>query len=164
MASRQIGSMIATLGGLGHSPVAPGTLGSLAALPMAWLIDVLSEKTGGLPLLVVAICLVILLGWWAADQHQKATGQHDSSCVIIDEVAGQWIALLFLPTHILSYAAAFLLFRLFDIWKPGPVGWADRQVKGGLGVMLDDILAGLMALAILYPLFQAFSLDRISFF
>ena len=164
MVSRQIGTIIATLGGLGHSPVAPGTLGSLAALPMAWFINIFSEKSGGLPLLAIAICCVIPLGWWAANQHHKATGQHDSSAVIIDEVAGQWIALLFLPTHILSYASAFLLFRLFDIWKPGPVGWADRQVKGGLGVMLDDILAGLMALVILYPLFQIFSPDKISFF
>lgn len=143
---------VATLGGIGTLPVAPGTWGSLAALPLGYALHGL----GGFFLLATATLLVCGLGWWATAAEEAATGTHDPGEIVIDEVIGQWIALWPLSAG-LSHAGidpwvfpwpgwvgAFVLFRLFDIWKPGPVGWADRQ-PGATGVMLDDIIAGLFA-------------------
>lgn len=103
--------------------------------------------------------VVTLVGVWAAAGYQAATGRHDASEVVIDEVAGQWTALLALPIagaglSLQAAAAAFVLFRLFDIWKPGPIGWADRRLGGGLGVMVDDVLAGIAAGAVLWALLR----------
>lgn len=142
---------IATFLFVGLLRPAPGTWGSLAALPCAWALHVL----GGPWLLLAAIGLVFALGWWATVAETARTGIEDASEIVIDEVAGQWIALLpvsFGAARVGAeitalwpgWVAAFLLFRLFDILKPGPVGWADRR-KDALGVMLDDILAGVFA-------------------
>ncbi len=143
--------MIATFGGVGHLRPAPGTWGSLAALPVAWLLHVL----GGPVLLLAGVGLAFGAGLWAARIEIAATGDTDPSEVVIDEVAGQWIALL--PVSLGAWqvgvgvlalwpgwVAAFLLFRLFDIWKPGPIGTADRR-GDALGLMLDDVLAGVAA-------------------
>jgi phosphatidylglycerophosphatase A len=109
--------------------------------------------------LLVGVALVVALGTWAADAHEGETGDHDASEVVIDEVAGQWIALL--PVAHLdtmpwwTWLIAFALFRLFDIWKPGPIGRLDRSFEGGAGTMADDVAAGLLAalvLALLSPL------------
>lgn len=134
--------LLATWFGAGYLPKAPGTWGSLAALPFAWAL----LAAGGPSLLAVAALLVSLAGWWAADRYMAASGTHDPGQIVVDEVAGQWLALLGAP-HLSwwGFAAGFLLFRLFDIVKPWPVSWADRKVPGGLGVMLDDVLAGVMA-------------------
>ena len=142
--------LIATFFGVGYLRPAPGTWGSLAALPVAWALN----ELGGMPLVLVALALAILGGWWATAAFTAARADKDPSEVVIDEVAGQWIALL--PVFIgASHAGvqtlalwpgwitAFVAFRLFDITKPGLVGWADRLV-GPLGVMLDDIIAGVM--------------------
>ena len=142
---------IATLGGVGYLRPAPGTWGSLAALPLAWLLHVI----GGFPLLALAAASSFLKGWWATGVMTEGTENADPSEIVIDEVAGQFIALLPLSyaawtrdLNILAlwpgWIAAFLLFRLFDIAKPGPVGWADRR-GDALGVMLDDVIAGLFA-------------------
>lgn len=143
--------LIATMGGLGHLRPAPGTWGSLAALPIAWLFHAL----GGFPLLAAATIAVILQGFWAVGLATRTSSDKDPSEIVIDEVAGQMLALWPLSAAAWSrgiditamwpgWIAAFLLFRLFDIAKPGPVGWADR--KGGpVGVMLDDIIAGILA-------------------
>jgi len=146
--------------GAGWLPKGPGTWGSAAALPVGWLLWWL----GGTPLLAVAMVAVFFIGWGASERIVRAAraaransdfvgeadgGLEDPSWVVIDEVAGQWLTLLFTPPSLIGYAAGFALFRLFDIWKPWPVSWADREIKGGLGIMLDDILAGLMALAVL---------------
>ncbi len=133
--------MLATGFGAGLLPGAPGTWGSLAALPFAWAI----RAHCGIPGLAVAAGLVFVAGWWAAAAVIKAGTAKDPAWVVIDEVAGQWLALLPAPLDPLAYALAFLLFRLFDIWKPWPVRWADRRVGGGLGVMLDDTLAAAYA-------------------
>ena len=146
-----IARAIGTVCGVGNLRPAPGTWGSAAALPLAWLVHVL----GGFPLLLIAILCAFAAGWWATAQITAGSDDHDPSEVVIDEVAGQWIALL--P---LSYAAstrgldildlwpgwvsAFVLFRLFDIWKPWLVGKADRR-GDALGVMLDDVIAGAFA-------------------
>lgn len=143
--------IVATVFYVGYLKPAPGTWGSLAALPAAWALHTL----GGPWLLILASVAVFGLGWWATAAMTAATGAHDPSEIVIDEVAGQWIALW--PVSIgaavagTSFTAlwpgiltAFLAFRLFDIWKPGPVGWADAQ-EGPMGVMLDDAVAGWLA-------------------
>jgi phosphatidylglycerophosphatase A len=131
--------------GAGWIRPAPGTWGSAAALPFGWLLWWL----GGPPALAIAAGVVFLIGWWASERIVRMDGLEDPSWVVIDEVAGQWLTLLLTPPSLIGYAVGFALFRLFDIWKPWPVSWADSQIKGGLGIMLDDILAGLMALAVL---------------
>jgi phosphatidylglycerophosphatase A len=131
--------------GAGWLKPAPGTWGSAAALPIGWLL----WDLGGHPALAGAMAVVFFVGWWASERIVRADGLEDPSWVVIDEVAGQWMTLLFTPPSLLGYAIGFALFRLFDIWKPWPVSWADQKVKGGLGIMLDDIIAGLMGLAVL---------------
>ena len=131
--------------GAGWIPKAPGTWGSAAALPLGWLLFWL----GGPPLLGAAAVIVFFIGWWASERIVRAEGLEDPGWVVIDEVAGQWLSLLFTPPSLLGYAIGFALFRLFDIWKPWPISWCDREIKGGLGIMVDDVLAGLMALALM---------------
>jgi phosphatidylglycerophosphatase A len=136
--------MVASFLGAGFAPMAPGTMGSLAALaPGAALL-------WASPLaLAVGAVLATLAGLWAV-AAAKATD--DPGWVVIDEVAGQWIALLALPRPTLAgCAAAFVAFRLLDITKPGPIGWAERA-PGSVGVMADDVLAGLVAAALVLGL------------
>jgi phosphatidylglycerophosphatase A len=144
--------LIATFFYVGRLPFAPGTFGSLAALPLAYLLHYL----GGFPALVVATTAVFFIGWWATIAETRGKENHDPGEIVIDEVAGQWIALWPLSfglwhagadPRVVPYPgwiAGVLLCRLFDIKKPWPVSWADRQTTA-LGVMLDDVLAGIMA-------------------
>ncbi|WP_439138769.1 phosphatidylglycerophosphatase A family protein [Roseicyclus sp.] len=142
---------IATLGPIGHLRPAPGTWGSAAAILLAWALHML----GGFVLLFVTTFAVTALGWWAVREATLGQADKDPSEIIIDEVAGQWIALW--PVSLGATMAgtdfwalwpgvltAFVAFRLFDILKPGPVGWADRQ-EGAFGVMADDLIAGWLA-------------------
>ncbi|MEH6522685.1 phosphatidylglycerophosphatase A family protein [Sulfitobacter sp.] len=146
-----IARMIATLFGVGYLRPAPGTWGSLVSLPWAWLLHVI----GGLPLLVLGIIIAFFKGWWATAKMTSGSDDHDPSEIVVDELVGQWIAVL--PLSIASWRmgiditvmwpgwiAAFALFRLFDIWKPWIIGWADRR-GDALGVMLDDVFAGIFA-------------------
>lgn len=131
---------------------APGTWGSAAAIPVAYGLHWL----GGFPVLLVATLAVFGLGWWATVEATRGKADHDPSEIVIDEVVGQWIALWPLSLGLWWMAAdpwvfpwpgwvvGFLMFRLFDIWKPGPVGWADRK-PNAFGVMMDDVIAGAMA-------------------
>jgi phosphatidylglycerophosphatase A len=137
--------LVATWFGAGLLPITPGTWGSLAALPFAWAIRSHLGSTG----LAIATVIAFTIGWWAAATVAKASAIEDPGAVVIDEVAAQWLVLLPAPLDPLAYALAFLLFRFFDIWKPWPVRWADRHVKGGIGIMLDDLLAGVYAVALL---------------
>ena len=144
--------IITTFFGAGLLPRAPGTLGTLAALPVGWILHGL----GGFPLLLIATVFVFALGWWATKVETQGKDDHDPSSIVIDEVVGIWIALMPLsagmwfsdqPQWLFPYPgwiAAFIFFRLFDIWKPWIVGWADRM-HTPLGVMLDDVLAGILA-------------------
>ena len=134
-------AIIATWFGSGLLPWAPGSWGSLTALPPAWLI----AHFLGPRVLVAAAVIVFFLGWWAAERVQQASGVADEGSIVIDEVAGQWLTLAVAPADPLAYAAGFLLFRLFDITKPWPARWADRRIPGGLGVMADDVIAGIYA-------------------
>ena len=143
--------LIATFFYAGHLRPAPGTWGSLAALPAAWVIYVLTGPWG----VVVGIIAAYFIGVWATAEETRGKDNHDPSEIVIDEVCGQWIALLpvmfgaaRMGADVLAlwpgWIAAFLLFRLFDITKWGPVGWADRM-HGPTGVMLDDVIAGIFA-------------------
>lgn len=136
--------------GSGLMRPAPGTWGSLAACFLGYGIVAFSGLTG----LAIAAVLASLGGIWASQRYSDITQTSDASQVVIDEFAGQWIALLpvayLAPTNWVAWAAAFGLFRLFDIVKPGPIGILDRRVKGGLGIMVDDILAGALAAALLF--------------
>ena len=135
-------ALLATWFGCGLVRVAPGTVGSLAALPCA----------AGLWLLGTAVALVFMAGLWASARYAGAAGGGDPGAVVIDEVAGQWLALVLLPADPRAYVLAFVLFRLFDIAKPWPIGWLDRTFEGGLGLMLDDLMAGLYAAVLGYGL------------
>lgn len=130
---------------------APGTWGSLAALPAAWVL----HQVGGFWLLLVATLAITGLGWWATGIETRDRDDKDPSEIVIDEVAGQWIALWPVSLEAMMAGAdvialwpgivtAFIAFRAFDILKPGPVGWADRQ-PGAFGVMADDVIAGWLA-------------------
>jgi phosphatidylglycerophosphatase A len=130
--------VLATGFGIGLLPGPAGTWGSLAALPGAALVAWLWGSIG----LAVAAALVFALGCWAAGAAARSSGILDPGFIVIDEVAGQFVALLPAPLDPLGFAAGFALFRLFDITKPFPAGWADRRIHGGFGIMLDDIAAG----------------------
>ena len=105
---------------------------------------------GGKWLLFIAAVLVFGIGCWAAQVYDNADASHDASAIVIDEVAGQWLVLLVAPFTPLGFLSAFLLFRLFDIVKPWPVGWIDKNVSGGFGVMLDDVGAAIFAAVVLW--------------
>jgi len=130
----------------GLLPKAPGTWGSLAALPFAWGI----QYWGGWQALAVATLIVFLVGWWAAHVFEAESGVKDPGAVVIDEVAGQWLVLLPAGLDPLLYLVGFALFRLVDIFKPWPACWFDQNVHGGLGIMLDDVVAALYGLIVLY--------------
>ena len=135
---------LATLGPIGHLRPAPGTIGSLVALGTGYLIASFS-----LSMLVAGILVLSILGIFAAEQYRQRTGKKDASEVIIDEVAGQWIPLVIIPLEIEWYITAFLLFRFFDISKIGPVGHAEK-LTGGVGVIADDLVAGILAALVLW--------------
>lgn len=143
--------LTATVFYIGYLKPAPGTWGSLAALPLAWLI----YQIGGVWLFLLAIPAAYVKGYFATKWMTDGADNHDPSEIVIDEVVGQWIALapvLIGAAHTGAavtalwpgWIAAFVLFRLFDITKPGPVGWADRK-DNATGVMLDDVIAGAIA-------------------
>ncbi|MCV2870011.1 phosphatidylglycerophosphatase A [Defluviimonas sp. WL0002] len=144
-------SVIATFLGTGLMRPAPGTWGSLAALPVAWALMTLLGPLWLIP----AAAFVFVAGWWATVVETRGQDDHDPSEIVIDEVVGQWIALFPVALGVAhtgaglldlwpGWIAAFLLFRLFDIWKPWLVGRADRR-GDALGVMLDDVWAGVFA-------------------
>jgi len=128
---------LATGFGAGLLPKAPGTWGSLLAVALAWGIVHLWGPLG----LAVGVAVAFGVGVWASGVCIDKYAAEDPKQVVIDEIAGQWLVLLAVPPGGIEYALGFVLFRAFDIFKPWPVSWADRTIKGGLGVMLDDILA-----------------------
>ena len=155
-------AVIATIFGIGYLRPAPGTWGSLVALVLAIFI----VETFGVIEFVFALVLICVIGWWATSDYLKQIKTKDPSEVVIDELVGQWIAVL--PIAISAFyfklepfdlwpgwISSFLFFRIFDILKPSLIGWADEK-NGALGVMLDDIFAGIAAaictitLAVLY--------------
>jgi phosphatidylglycerophosphatase A len=136
-------ALIATWFGTGLLPRMPGTWGSLAALPFAWMI----VAAGGAWALVGAAAALFALGCWAAQTYARACGTDDPPAVVVDEVAAQWLVLAVVPLDPWLYALGFALFRAADIAKPWPAGWVDRHVAGGFGIMLDDVAAAPYAMA-----------------
>ena len=133
----KIAKVIATFFGIGYCPIASGTAGSLAAVVLCYFLDLSSAVN------VSIFFAVLLIGIWASGVVEKESGETDPSCVVIDEVAGMMIACFLLPKTILFYAAAFFLFRFFDITKIYPIK-SFEKLPGGWGVMMDDVVAGLM--------------------
>ena len=131
---------IATGLGLGYAPFAPGTFGTMLALPIHFLISRLP-----LPLYVGILAALIIVAVLAAGAAEKILDRPDPSVVVIDEVVGMLVAMIAIPAHPLAWLLAFLFFRFFDILKPWPVGYLDRHCHGGLGIVLDDLAAGLYA-------------------
>jgi phosphatidylglycerophosphatase A len=148
-------TLLATAGGAGYAPVAPGTFGSAVGVALYAPLSVLNPL-----LFALTVAAMLFLGIWAADGAERVFEKKDDRRIVIDEVVGQLIALS--PLLIFAGPAAtrslpllvagFLLFRLFDIWKPGPVRWAEQRFAGGAGVMLDDVVAGALAAVCLTPL------------
>ncbi len=130
--------------GSGLSPVAPGTFGTLAAVPLYLLLQ-------PLPLIYYLAILIVtfLLGIWLCDVTARQLGVHDHPGIVWDEFVGYWITMLMAPTGWLWVAVGFVLFRCFDILKPWPIRWIDQRVGGGFGIMLDDVLAGIYGLIVL---------------
>jgi phosphatidylglycerophosphatase A len=137
---------IATVLKIGHLPVAPGTFGTLAAIPLAWSLAPYSAFTYAL-----AAFFVTVVGVVASERVERSLGEHDSSRIVVDEVAGYLWTCLTIPRDDWRWlAAAFLVFRALDIAKPWPIGWVDRRMHGGLGVVMDDVVAGIIGSALLY--------------
>ncbi len=146
-------SLLATWFGSGLLPRVPGTWGSLAALPFAYVLTL----AGGPWALLAAAGLVFLVGLWASGVYATANGVHDPGQVVIDEVAGQWLTLvpLALTPFALEpvlYGVAFLTFRVFDVLKPWPVSYFDQNLPGAWGIMVDDIAAGVYAGVVTFSL------------
>lgn len=136
----------ATWFGVGLLSPAPGTWGSLAALLLWYFAEFLHPSTH------IILPIFILFSWLICSQASLDSDSKDHSSIVIDEVAGMLVTLSFVTHGIMNYLFAFLLFRLFDIWKPWPISWADKNVKGGLGILLDDLIAGLIAGGIIYAI------------
>lgn len=132
--------------GSGLAAKMPGTFGTLAALP---LVVLLSYYTGFSVYLIVTI-LVCVAGIWICGKTAEDMGVHDDSSIVWDEVAGMLIAMLAVPLSWQTVLVGFVLFRFFDILKPWPISYLDKHVHGGFGIMIDDVLAGLFALACLH--------------
>ena len=138
----RVAIVVATACGAGYSPIAPGTAGSLVALLLLWLIPF------SRPALIASFVVVTLVGTWAAHVAEPVLGEKDPGAIVIDEVAGMTLSVLLVPLTLPVLFAGFVLFRIFDVTKPFPAGRA-QALPGGLGVMVDDLIAGLYALIIL---------------
>ncbi len=140
--------LLATFFGCGYSPVAPGTAGSAAAMVLAVAAGWWAEFPPAA--FAIAACAIAVPSVWSAGVTARETGRKDPSIVVIDEVVGQWLSLAGAhPLNWKSYTAAFLLFRVFDIWKPPPVRNLEA-LPGGWGIVADDAMAGIYAAAVLW--------------
>jgi len=130
---------LATLGPAGRSPFAPGTMGSLVALPLCWGISRVPHPWG-----VIAVVGIVAAAMITAHRAEKICGSKDPGCIVIDEVAGMAVALAGLPFNLPTAAIGFALFRVFDIFKPFPIRQMEKRINGGAGIVADDVAAGLM--------------------
>ncbi len=131
--------------GSGLSPWAPGTAGTLVAVPLYLLLAQLPPA-----LYAAAVLLAIVAGIAICHRASEQLGVHDHPGIVWDEFAGYWVTMCLLPATWSWAMAGFVAFRVFDILKPWPIGWLDRRVHGGLGIMIDDIVAGIMACGVLH--------------
>lgn len=137
--------------GSGLSPFAPGTFGTLMAIPLYLLMLQLSL----VPYLIITL-IVCITGIWICDKSSKLLGVHDHGGIVWDEFAGFFITMIAAPAGWIWIVIGFILFRLFDIWKPWPISLLDKKVEGGLGIMIDDIVAGVYALICVQVLYAIF--------
>lgn len=151
-------TVIVRVFGIGNAPVSPGTFGSLPGLVVGYALQVYV----GSPL-VIALVLAALVGlsYWCIDVYEKSLGVHDDQRVVVDEVCGQAIAVAFLPPLAIWLGLGFVLFRLLDIAKPPPIGTIDEKVPGAAGTLFDDVVAGIVAAAILLAI-HAFFADSLN--
>ncbi|MBT8125810.1 MAG: phosphatidylglycerophosphatase A [Gammaproteobacteria bacterium] len=131
--------------GSGLSPVAPGTMGTLVAIPIFLVLVTFSPV-----IYLLFVMILFFIGCWASGQTAEALNVHDHPGIVIDEIVGYLITMVLVPVTWYWVILGFLLFRLFDIWKPWPISIVDKQLKGGLGIMLDDGLAALYSLLSLH--------------
>lgn len=150
-------ALTATWFGSGLIPFAAGTWGSLATLPFAWVIQ---GYAGALGLLIAAV-LATLAGIWAANELCARSSLRDPGFIVIDEVAGMFLTLAAAPRTWWGYLIGFLLFRAADIVKPWPASWCDREIHGGLGVMLDDVVAALYSCAATWLITQYIPIEHV---
>jgi phosphatidylglycerophosphatase A len=136
---KHVAFVLATWFGLGFSPIAPGTVGTIAALPLYFAL-----RGGGPIAILVAAIALMFAGIWAAGIVAEHTGKHDPQIVVVDEVAGVLVALAFAPHGFKGVATAVIAFRIFDMTKPFPARAAER-LPGGWGIVIDDIVAGIWA-------------------
>lgn len=146
--NQKITMILATGFGAGKSPFAPGTVGTLAAIPFALVFLVIPP-----PFFGVYVVGLILTAIFIADQAEKVLGEKDPGCIVIDEIAGYVVALSIVPVNSYTIVAGFFLFRFFDIVKIGPARYFERNFSGGAGVVLDDVMAGILTAAVLRGLY-----------
>lgn len=136
-------NFIALGGGLGLAPKAPGTFGTLLGIPLLFLMPT------NLVAYLVVLVVLFALGVWCCDACAKNLGVHDHPGIVWDEVVGYLITMIAVPKTLLWVVVGFILFRFFDILKPWPISWIDKHVEGGMGIMLDDVLAAVFALIVI---------------
>ena len=139
--------------GAGYAPAASGTVGSFVTVVAIWLLPVTPLR------ILVALIVVTVVGIWAGSRVERALGRKDPGVIVIDEVAGMLLSVILLPPTIPVLVTAFLLFRLFDIWKPFPAR-ESQVLTGGLGVMVDDLIAGFYALVLVMGARALFGFPR----
>lgn len=132
--------------GSGLAPKAPGTFGTLPALPLAWIL--LFLNSGKIGLIILSVVL-FFIGIWICNVTERDLGVHDYGGIVWDEIVAMLLILAFVPQTVLWWLMAFLVFRFFDAVKPPPIKWFDQKVSGGFGVMLDDIIAAIMSIMVL---------------
>ena len=145
----KIAVFLATGAGSGFAPKAPGTFGSLASLP---LIGFAHAREWSDIEMMIAIIIISMIGMWSTARVEGLWKTHDDGRIVIDEVAGMFITLAWFPFDLPHVVAGFALFRLFDIWKPGPIGYIDDNWPGAWGTFFDDVVAGIFAAGMLYIL------------
>ena len=133
--------VLASVFGAGYAPVAPGTVGSLVTVVAVWLLPLTPTR------IAVALVVVVLVGIWAGSRVERVLGRKDPGIIVIDEVAGMLLSVILLPHTIAVLVTAFVLFRVFDVWKPFPAR-ESQALTGGMGVMVDDLIAGIYTLVL----------------
>lgn len=139
---------LATLFGVGRSPKAPGTIGTLATIPLVFLLN-----WAGVYFYMAAVILLLPVGIAACEIYQNEMGNHDPKEIVIDEVFGFLITMVWLPMTWQAILIGFAVFRVLDITKPLFIGYLDKKVQGGLGVMMDDLAAGIIASLIMQTIY-----------
>lgn len=131
--------------GAGAAPYAPGTVGTLVAIPIYLLMQLTP-----MPIYMLILAALIFIGFWLCDVTDKAIGVHDHPSIVWDEIVGYLLTMWAVPANFMWILLGFILFRLFDIWKPTPICWINDNVGGGIGVVVDDLMAAIYAAIVLH--------------